>query len=104
RLSAGDLDNLQASGLTDDTIFENELRTVRDPVELSRILNRLPGRPPKEIREFCRDGALVIPYCDLGGTTNCYARARPHRPRVQDGKEVKYESPVGSEPRAYFPR
>jgi hypothetical protein len=104
RLCERDLENLQASGLSDQTILENELRTVTDRVELATILNRLPERPRKEIPWFCEGGALVFPYCDLQGTVNCFARARPHKPRVEDGKERKYESPLGSELHAYLPR
>jgi hypothetical protein len=103
RLCEKDLEDLRASGLTDQTIFQNELRTETDPVKLAEILNRLPERPPKQIKEFCRRGALLFPYRDLEGNVNCYARAKPHEPRTADGKPVKYESPVGSELRAYFP-
>ena len=74
---AEDLANLRASGLTDATIRANGLRT--------------------------QGGALVFPYCGLDGIVNCFARRRPHVPRVIDGKAVKYEQPKGSPLRAYFP-
>jgi putative DNA primase/helicase len=72
-----DLANLRASGLTDETIRANRLRTEQ--------------------------GSLVFPYRDLNGVVNCFARCRPQVPRVVDRKEAKYEQPKGSVPRAYFP-
>ncbi len=72
-----DLKNLRSSGLTDATIRANRLRT--------------------------EGGDLVFPYRDLDGTVNCFARRRPHVPRVVNGKEAKYEQPPGSSLRAYFP-
>jgi putative DNA primase/helicase len=71
------LENLLASGLSNSTIRVNGLRT--------------------------ENGALVFPYRDLDGRVNCFARRRPHRPRVVEGKPVKYEKPKGSDLRAYFP-
>ncbi len=48
--------------------------------------------------------ALVFPYRDLDGTVNCFARRRPHDPRLdKDGKPIKYEQPAGIPSRAYFP-
>lgn len=78
-LQVGDVDlaNLRASGLRDSTIAANKLRTER--------------------------GSLVFPYRDLDGTVNCFARYRPHKPKVVDGKAIKYTQPKGSPPRAYFP-
>jgi hypothetical protein len=72
-----DLANLRGSGLTDQTIRQNELRTDGD--------------------------ALVFPYRGLDGKVNCFARRRPHVPRMVDGKLAKYEQPKGSPLRAYYP-
>lgn len=77
QVDKADLANLRESGLTDATIRANKLRT--------------------EKRE------LVFPYRDLDGTVNCFARCRPHKPRVIDGKPVKYEQPKGTPLRAYYP-
>jgi len=49
---SSDLDNLRTSGLKDETIWANGLRTDQD--------------------------ALVFPYHDLDGKANCFARRRPH--------------------------
>src|SRR5262245_3004763 len=94
-LCGGDLMNLRASGLTNETIRANDLRTERDPVELATTLNRLPDCPPKQIPEFCRRGGLIFPYRDLDGVVNGFARVKPHCPRVSNGQPVKYEQPVG---------
>lgn len=91
-----DLENLRASGLTDATIRANGLRTESDPAKLATILNRGVGS------NACL-GGLVIPYRNLVGEINCFARVRPHVPRVRDGEPVKYEQPVGELPRAYYP-
>jgi len=74
---ASDLENLRASGLTIATIRTNGLRTEH--------------------------GALVFPYRDLDGKVNGFARRRPHKPPVIDGKPAKYVQPKGSPQRAYFP-
>jgi hypothetical protein len=112
-LSRADLDNLRASGLSDDTIRANGLRTERDPQELARILNRpVPyrtkgpaGEPGSEVkRTFLSAGGLVIPYRDLQGEVNCFARVRPHAPRPdKKGRPVKYEQPLKEPCRAYYP-
>ena len=76
-VSDADLAQLQASGLTKATINANKLRT--------------------------EGGALWFPYRDLDGEVNCFARRRPHKPPMVDGKPVKYLQPKGSPARAYFP-
>jgi hypothetical protein len=101
-LSPKDWADLQASGLTRDTVRENGVETVSNAGELARRLNR--GGLPWEYPEFCRDGGMVFPYRDLAGDVNCYCRAKPHSPRKdKDGKPVKYESPQGQRSRPYFP-
>lgn len=72
-----DLENLRASGITDDTIEANKLRT--------------------------EDGALVFPYHSLEGTTNAFSRRRLHIPRVINGKTAKYLQSHNTTSRAYFP-
>jgi hypothetical protein len=63
-LCDSDLANLRASGLKNWTICVNGLRTEED--------------------------ALVFPYRDLHGGGNCFARRRPHVPRLdEDGKPIK---------------
>jgi putative DNA primase/helicase len=91
-----DLANLRASGLTDATIWANQLRTEYDCATLAAILHRA------EDAACCR-GGLVFPYRNLAGEVNCFARVRPHFPRLCDGSPVKYEQPVGESSRAYFP-
>lgn len=93
-----DLDNLRESGVTDATIRANGLRTEYDKEKLARILNC-------DSEKNCCMGGLVIPYRDLAGNkVNCFARVRPHVPRVRDRKPIKYEQPKGSPLRAYFPK
>lgn len=95
-LCAKDLENLRASGLTDDIIRANGLYTEYDSAKLAAILNRGAG-------SNCCLGGLVFPYRNLEGTVNCFARVRPHMPRVRDGQPIKYEHPVGESLRAYYP-
>jgi hypothetical protein len=97
-----DYKNLCASGLGPHTIVANGLYTEADPIRLATLLNRLP-EPPKEIPYFCRTPALVFPYRDLDGNLIDFVRVRPHCPRRQRRRDVKYESPVGSECHAYIP-
>jgi hypothetical protein len=104
RVAGLDLRDLRASGLSDETISLNNIYTERDVAKLARLLNRVPERPSKDFKEFMQSGGMVFPYRDLNGVVNCFARVRPHDPRYQQGKPVKYESPVGSHVRAYFPR
>jgi hypothetical protein len=97
RVDGADLDNLRASGLTDATIRANELWTETDPARVARILRWSPT-------SWSNGSALVFPYRDLDGQVNCFARVRPHHPRKDSkGNSVKYESPVGSGLRPYFP-
>lgn len=72
-----DLANLRESGLTDDTIRANGLRTE--------------GEHPH--------GWLVFPYRDSAGAVNCFARRRLHTPRG----DQKYDQDKGTGKRAYFP-
>jgi hypothetical protein len=102
-LCESDLADLRASGLTEPTIRANQVRTEDDPVKLATILNRLPDRPPKQIPAFCCGGGMVFPYRNLTGEVNCFARVKPHQPRVRHGKPIKYEQPLGSTLHAYFP-
>jgi hypothetical protein len=102
-LSDRDLADLRASGLTDDTVRANGLRTERDPVMVADLLNQVRERQRQEPPWFCRDGVLVFPYRRLDGTADGFARVKPSAPRVVKGKEVKYESPRGAPLRAYFP-
>jgi hypothetical protein len=92
-----DLEDLRASGLTDETIRANLLRTEYDPGRLAKILNRGAGSD-------CCLGGLVFPYRDLGGKTTSFARVQPHVPRVRDGEPIEYEQPVGKALRAYYPQ
>jgi len=94
-----DLDNLRASGLTDETIRDNALYTEFNAGKISSILkwNHSNGR--------CLDGGLVFRYRDLQTEKlNGYARVRPHRPRIKDGKPVKYEAPVAEPNHVYIPK
>ncbi len=77
-LLLSDRAQLRASGLTSATMRANGLRTER--------------------------GSLVFPYRSLSGEMNCFARRRPHKPRLDaNGKPIKYEQPPRTPPRAYFP-
>jgi hypothetical protein len=81
-LDPRDLAKLKECGITNSTIIANRLTTTY----------------PAKVGP-----SLEIPYRDLDGNVNCYARLRPHDPRTIKGKIVKYESPKGEPNRAYFP-
>jgi hypothetical protein len=103
RISEDDLLDLQASGLTEETIRANKLYTETDAIRLATLLNQLPDRPPKQIPMFCQSGGLVFPYRTLKGGTDGYVRVKPHAPRIMHGKPAKYEQPAGSSNRPYLP-
>jgi hypothetical protein len=102
-LDDDDRADLESSGLTEETIRDNGLFTVTKKVDMASILNRLPDHRGLQIPEFCYSGGLVFPYLDLDGADTGFARVKPHHPRYYKHKPVKYESPVGSVLRAYFP-
>jgi hypothetical protein len=103
KLSANDLINLRASGLSDETIRENGLYTEGNPDKFAALLNRSPDRPGKLVPEFCLCGGLVFTHYDLS-ENNGYVTVRPRSPRVREGKPVKYEAPAGESSRPYFPK
>jgi hypothetical protein len=77
-VNESDLANLRASGLTDETIRRNMLRSY--------------------------NGALDFPYRDIYGHVGDFRRRRLHRPLIgKDGKAIKYVQPKRSPLRAYFP-
>jgi putative DNA primase/helicase len=96
-LASHDLANLRASGVTDETIRENALYTEYDSAKLVEILKR--GQDA-----VYTQGGLVFRYRNLEGGLNCFARIRPHTPRIRDGELIKYEQPSGTPCRAYFPK
>ena len=72
-----DLAVCRERGLTDDTIRENRLRTEGD--------------------------AMIIPFRNLAGEMNGFARKRHHAPPIINGKPAKFTQPKGSPVRPYFP-
>lgn len=85
--------HLHESGLTDETIDIAGIYSATDPLEAGCLLNWSgPGRVP----------SIVFPQFDRDGKV-CGHILRPDAPRERDGKTVKYETPVDSEPRLYFP-
>ena len=87
------LADCRRSGLSDETIREAGMYSESDGKEIAHLL-RWRG----DARQL--GPCLVIPYRQLDGTLNCYARLRPDRPRANAGK---YEAPLGVGNRAYFP-
>ena len=85
------VEHLRGSGLTDETIEQAGLYSITDPDDARRDLRWKPGggHPPVP--------AIAIPYEDN------YLRARPDTPRKdREGKDVKYEAPVGCASRIYI--
>ena len=83
------LEDLRRSNLTDETIEENELRSVVDREEIARICRWNPG----DIGP-----ALCFRFRHLDGSFNGFQRLKPDHPR----NDVKYEQPLRAGNRAYF--
>lgn len=101
RLSQKHLDDLRKSGLSDETIAACKFATIRDSNEVKRIL-KWKNRDARPLGE-----ALGIPYFRPDGSlipAKEFARLKPNSPRPnEDGKPVKYESPIGSGMKLYLP-
>ena len=50
---------------------------------------------PDAFRRYQRRSGLLIPMCSPDGTVHLH-QLRPDKPRVRNGKEVKYETPKGA--------
>jgi putative DNA primase/helicase len=89
------LDELHASGLTDETIATAQIYSETRLDELARILDwrACPQRMAP---------AIVFPFLGPDGPTG-YARIKPDQPRSKDGKLVRYESPRGRSNEIYTP-
>ena len=94
RLLPHHLADLQASGLTDETIQAAGLYSEADNARLARILG---WSVPRKMSP-----SLVFPYFTIDGT-NGYSRVKPDDPRTRQGKPVKYESPKGRSNQVYLP-
>ncbi len=86
-------DHLRTSGLTAGTVAAARIHSITDQSEAGHLLNWKGDGPAPAIAfpNFGSDGMVNITYL------------RPDRPREKDGGVIKYESPIGSEPRLYFP-
>lgn len=101
---------LQASALTPETIAAAGLSCERDGDRVQVLLGSyLSGKATRGLGP-----CLVIPYHDPAGqpmtyrngdgTDHPFVRLKPAKPRIdKTGRKVKYESPAGAPPRAYFP-
>lgn len=89
------LAELERSGIKYETAVANSIYSEGNTRELARLLNR------KNYSAKCGSG-LVFPYRGPTGSIEQY-RVKPVRPPMMGGKPVKYLSPVGATPRAYFP-
>ncbi|MFL5242424.1 MAG: DUF3854 domain-containing protein [Gemmataceae bacterium] len=88
--------DLRRSGLTDETINGCRYSSLIDPAIIAKHLN---WKKPADTLGPC----LAFPFAELTGAVNGYARMKPDKPRVHNGKPAKYESPKGGGNRAYFP-
>lgn len=103
-LAENHLADLRKSGLSDQQIATCGFRTLTDPDEVAHILHR---------SQADRLGpCLLIPYFDQSGQmipVTDFARVKPDTPRTTEASEgrpgtpIKYESPIGSRVRLYFP-
>jgi putative DNA primase/helicase len=97
RLLPQHLADLRKSGLSDQQIAACGFYSVQAPATAQNILRRK--------RTIELGACLAIPFFDAAGTPTDYCRLRPDKPRAakEDGKPIKYESPVGLPNRAYLP-
>ncbi len=98
RLGPNHVADLRKSGLSDGQIEACGFATIRDSRKINEIL--------KWKGENSLGWCLGIPYRRSDGSwipVKEFARLKPDAPRMRDGKSVKYESPVGSGVRLYFP-
>ena len=72
---------------------------VLDGVKRRLIAKRLRWKYPARNLGPC----LAIPYFALDGMPVDHVRLRPDSPRKKNGRPIKYESPIGSPNRAFFP-
>ncbi len=86
---------LHASGISDAMIQAAQIHTVADG-EIKRLLGW-------SLKDAQWGRGFAIPFPLAGSPEAVYCRVKLDNPRKLRGKEVKYESPKGSEPRAYFP-
>jgi DNA polymerase-1 len=95
-------EDLQRSGLREETIRAGGFHSLTDPARIAQVL---AWRGGAEKLGPC----LYIPFFDLEGRDTGFARLKPDRPREgrdrRTGKrrEVKYEQPKGVPVRPYFP-
>src|SRR5262245_6773754 len=88
-------EHLRQSGLTDATIETAGIYSVIDAGEAARLLNWNGGGGPAP--------AIALPNLSPAGAGR-FTILRPDEPfRRNDGSAPKYETPLGSEPRPYFP-
>lgn len=96
-LSPQHYNELIASGLNEATIRSAQLYTETDAAAIAKILN---WKQTAHRLGPC----LVIPFFNLDGQRLDYQRIKPSHPRTHDnGKIIKYESPVGQPNHTYFP-
>ena len=88
------VDEMHASGISDEVLKTSGVRTVS-------------GEDACGMLGWSEEGNDVstgwaIPFDDPS-KENCYWRVKLDTPRIKEGREIKYESPVGTSNRAYFP-
>ena len=88
---------LQASGLTDETILASGIKSETSHAALRLLLN-WPAMPKRMA------SGIVFQFRDSAGNLNGYSRFKPDAPRKdRNGKPIKYESPRGQPNHIYIP-
>jgi hypothetical protein len=91
-------EDLEASGLSEETIRAAGIYSEADPGKIAAMLGwkKAPG-PLGPV--------LVIPYLDMKGAPTGHYRVKPDFPRWDSERRrtIKYESPKGATPLAYYP-
>ena len=90
------LEDLRRSGLSDEQIVAGGFRSEANPANWSKYLNWDAPRSD-------RGAAMCIPYFGADGKPFGYVRLKLDKPRMKEGKPIKYESPMESQNRAYVP-
>ncbi len=113
RLLPQHLADLQKSGLRDEIIAASRIFSESDPERVRAFLGGYLSTKTARALGAClafpfldADGKLVTwlpPEGSSPGGPRPFVRFKPDKPRKRDGKTVKYESPLGSGNRVYFP-
>ena len=102
--------DLQGSGLTPESATNAGLFCERDGDRVRELLGSYlsvksaQGMGPSLVIQYFDPAGRPMLYRNGDGVDHPFVRLKPTKPRIDKvGRKVKYESPAGTPPRAYFP-